>query len=150
MSFREAVAATPQLGEGSYRRGLQAVDPAYRARVQCENTRRLCGSVDIDGRLQPIFRGAQRWDYAICYRESTQRVYWVEVHPASQRGIAEVDGKFEWLQEWLAGDGRRLRSFTPRYIWISSGETTFTKASPQIRRLALKGVQTVGRILKIP
>ena len=149
MSFRNAVSRTPHLGPAAYCAGLQALEATDRERIECENTHRLCGSVNIDHALEPNQPNQRRGDYAVCYTRATQIVYWIEVHEASQRGVAALEQKFDWLQGWLGGEGYRLRAFTAHYIWISSGETTFTKGSPQVRKLAQKGVRSVGRVLRI-
>lgn len=149
MTFKQAVTATPHLGADACRPGFQALAPADRPRVECADTRSLCGSVNIDGALRPVLPDAHRWDYAICYTPASEVVYWVEVHPAATSGIAEVQRKFIWLKGWLAGDGRELRNFDSQYVWIASGKTTFTQTAPQIRNLAQQGLRAVGRVLRI-
>jgi hypothetical protein len=149
MTFEEAVVATPHLGLAAYHPGLQALKATDRARIDCANTAKLSGSVDVDAAIQPSQQDAHRWDYAIGYRRKTEAIYWVEVHPASLGDVARVRDKFLWLRAWLAGDGNRLEAFDAEFVWISSGKTTFTQASPAIRKLAQEGVRTVGRSLKI-
>jgi hypothetical protein len=149
MTFRQAVTATPQLGADSFNGGLQALEPADRARVRIADTRKISGSVDVDGALEAVFPKAHRWDYAIGYRRQSEIVYWVEVHPASTGDVVTVQAKLTWLRTWLAGDGHRLREIEARFIWISSGKTTFTQGSPTMRKLAQQGLQAVGRVLRI-
>ena len=142
MSFKTAVAETPNLGVGAFHLGLRALEPTDRARIRCADTRRLRGSVNLDSALQASHQHSHRWDYGICYSRGGEIVYWVEVHPASPRDVDAVAQKFAWLKDWLASDGYRLRAFEPQYIWISSGETSFTKGSPQVKRLAQTGVRS--------
>ena len=149
MTFKQAVAATPHLGVDAFRPGIQALKAADRARIDCADTGKLAGSVDVDAAIQPSQPNAQRWDYAIGYRRNAEVIYWVEVHPASLGDVARVRDKFLWVRAWLAGDGSRLQAFEAEFVWISSGRTTFTQSSPAIRKLAQEGVRTVGRSLKI-
>lgn len=149
MAFQEAVVATPHL-QTAFRAGIQALRAIDRTRIHCNDTRRYAGSVDVDSSLRQTYPHAHLWDYAIAYRSSQEVIYWVEVHPAHQGGVTEVITKFNWLKDWLAGEGHRLRSFPRHFIWISSGTTSFIPASPAVRRLAQLGVWSVGRILKIP
>ena len=149
MTFKQAVEAIPHLGAAAFRRGIQALTAADRARIECANSRALSGSVNIDVSLQPAFPNDPRWDYAIGYRRGRETLFWVEVHPASQGDVAEVQNKFTWLKGWLTDDGETLRQFEAQFIWISSGRTTFTQSSPTLRRLAQQGVRAVGRVLRI-
>jgi hypothetical protein len=144
MSFRQAVEATPGL-EAAYQPGLQALVAADRERITVTDTRRLCGSVDLDGALRtgPLAH-AYVWDYAVCYPKNAAGVHWIEVHPASDHGVTDLLNKLSWLKQWLAGDGHRLKPMTAAFVWISSGKTTFTKASPSARRLAQQGVYAAG------
>lgn len=149
MSFRQAVEATPSLGQEAFRSGLKALG-AYSARVRCEDPRKLKGSVDIDAALEAADRDGHRWDYAVGHEESGQdRVYWIEVHEASGHGVTALLQKLTWLKDWLAADGHRLRLLTKQYVWISSGRTTFLKTSRAARRLAQAGVVSAGRTLTL-
>jgi hypothetical protein len=73
-------------------------------------------------------------------------VFWIEVHPARTNSHRdEIRVKLDWLKTWLANDGRRLGALKRSYIWISTGESAFTAASPQIRALAQIGLMFAGR-----
>lgn len=145
MSFRAAVETTAGL-KTAYKAGLQALSEGDRGRIEVDDTRRLCGSVDLDAALRSGARANEHvWDYGVCYTEGTPKVHWIEVHPASDHGVTELLAKFDWLERWLGTDGRRLRPLTMAYVWISSGKTTFTKTAPNARRLAQAGVISAGR-----
>ena len=145
MSFRQAVEATPNLGQDAFRPGLQALG-AYSTRVRCRDTRKLKGSVNIDAALEATDRHSYRWDYAVGHEEARQdQVYWIEVHEASDHGVVALMQKVSWLKNWLAADGHRLGLLTKQYVWISSGTTTFLKTSQAARRLAQAGVLSAGR-----
>lgn len=87
MTFEEAVTFTPGLGRGACHSGLRALSATDRGRILCQDTRKLCGSVNVDRMLAGDRRHEHLWDYAICHLQSNQIVYWVEVHPASQHGV---------------------------------------------------------------
>ena len=145
MSFKEAVEATQGLGD-AYGAGLQALSAIDRARLTVGNTRHLCGSVNLDAALRTGARANEHvWDYGVCYAPGDQKIHWIEVHPASDHGVTDLQAKVAWLEQWLAGDGHRLRPLTAAYVWISSGKTTFTKTSPAAKKLAQIGVISAGR-----
>ena len=145
MSFREAIEATQGLG-AAYESGLQALAATDRARISVANTRHLCGSVNLDAALRTGARANEHvWDYGVCYTAKDHKVHWIEVHPASDHGVTDLQAKVAWLNQWLASDGHRLRPLTAAYVWISSGKTTFTKTSPAAKKLAQLGVISAGR-----
>lgn len=144
MNFKDAVQATSGLG-GALEAGLQALEAADRARITVVNPKRLCGSVNLDVALRKGARANEHvWDYGVCYSSGSQQVDWIEVHPASDHGVTDVQAKAVWLRAWLADEGRRLGPLTRAYVWVSSGRTTFTKTSPAVRKLAAQGVIAVG------
>jgi hypothetical protein len=152
MTFKRAVDETPGL-KGAYRAGLGALPAVARPRIGCNDTRPLSGSVDLDTALEQAQPQAHRWDYGIAYRVNGSResVNWVGVHPATDKEVAVVLLKLQWLLQWLSGDGHRLGQLTPRaFVWISSGRTAFTRNSPKLRALATKGVRHVGDRLLLP
>jgi hypothetical protein len=115
--------------------------------------RRLTGSADVDGALQPHAPHAHRWDFAIGYRHTNRKadcVYWVEIHTANNAEVQVVMNKLLWLRAWLAGDGIRLKRFECDFVWVSSGSTSFTQGAPQVKRFAQLGLQLKGRVLRIP
>lgn len=145
MSFKAAVEATAGL-KGRYKAGLQAMSEGDRGRLDVTDTRRLCGSVNLDAALRTGARANEHVsDYCVCHTAGSPKVHWIEVHPASNHGVTELLAKLEWLKQWLAADGSRLEPLTVAYVWISSGKTTFTKTAPNARRLAQSGVFSAGR-----
>jgi hypothetical protein len=148
VTFEQAVEETPGLAE-SLERGLRGLRAADRPRVRPANSREVVGSVDLDGALAEQQPNAPRWDYAIGYGRNGTRVYWLEVHPATDGDVGEVLRKLSWLKDWLTGDGRRLAAFPAFLVWVASEETTFTPNSPARRRLAQAGVDYAGRSLDL-
>ena len=152
MTFKEAVEQTPSL-ESSWRDGLGALRAEDKPHIKAEDTRRLCGSADVDGALQPSDPSANRWDFAIGHQHTNRKdvfIYWVETHTGSDNQIKVVLKKLEWLKAWLRRDGQRLDKFDRDMIWVSSGHTLFTKGSAQVKTLAQKGLIYSGATLRIP
>jgi hypothetical protein len=92
-AFKDAVAATPDIETGC-RAGLQALGE-HSKRIVVSDTEKLYGSVDIDTCTQTKYPNSARWDYAIAYNDE---VFFVEVHSAHTKEVAEVVKKLEWLQ----------------------------------------------------
>src|ERR1700693_3992962 len=139
MHFKRAIQCTPAIKD-AYCAGLQALRAGDRSRVIPEDARKLSGSLNIDDALLQRHPSEPRWDYGVAYKRAKAQadyVYWIEIHPARTSSHRdEVRAKFGWLKGWLAGDGNRLDRLEREFIWISSGESSFTASSPQIRSLA--------------
>ncbi|MDD2710087.1 MAG: hypothetical protein PHV34_19055 [Verrucomicrobiae bacterium] len=121
-------------------------------KLEATSTNFLRGSVDIDSALQKDQPQANRWDFAVGYQHANQGaefVYWIETHTGSDNQIKAVLKKFEWLKEWLKGDGKELAKFDKRFVWIPSGPTSFTKGSRQVRQLSEKGLFYSGSVFQI-
>ena len=108
-------------------------------------------SVDLDGALRDLHPNDPRWDYGIGVRKTknSDRVIWIEVHPASSSHIQDVLKKLEWLKEWLGSSAPRLKTISTDYVWIASGEVSISTNSPQRRKLAAKGIRFVGNRLQV-
>ena len=153
MSFREAVAQTPNL-ETAWRNGLRALRRQDRRHIEAEDPRRLRGSADVDKALQRVEPQANRWDFAIAYQHTNVRgefIYWVETHTGTDQEIEVVRKKHEWLRNWLAREGRALsaENFPQEFYWVPSGATAFTKGAKQVKILAQEGIIYTGSILRI-
>ncbi|HOU12503.1 MAG TPA: hypothetical protein PKZ84_05260 [Anaerolineae bacterium] len=86
MDFIEAIHNTPDVA-GCLQPGLQALQPAERAKITVSNTRELKGSVDIDACTKVKYPVEPRWDYVIGYQEF---VYYVEFHPAYAKEVNQI------------------------------------------------------------
>jgi hypothetical protein len=144
MCFKEAVNATAELS-GAFRPGIQAIAEADRNRLDCDNTRRLAGSVNLEECLRPIRAGEPIWDYGIgwCTNGSKECAIWIEVHPASSGHVRDVINKAKWLKDWLCDKAPALNTLTrpeDGYVWIASGRVALQRGSPQARLLAMAGV----------
>ena len=150
MRFREAVEKTEGLAE-AYRPGLRALKNVDRGRIVCRNTRNLAGSVNLDEALSDSHPNDPRWDYGIGIRNSrgSDRVTWVEVHPASSSHVQDVLSKFAWLKQWLKSSAPLLNGILAEYVWVASGSVHIPPNSPQRRKLSSKGIRFVGERLRV-
>lgn len=152
MNFKTAIRKTPCL-ENAWAEELRALRAEDKPHVAPEDPRRLTGSVDVDNALQAQEANAHRWDFAIGYRHNNRQkecIYWVEMHPASDKEVKVVLEKLRWLKSWLAGSGALLNQFERDFVWVSSGTTSFTLGAPQRKIFAQLGLQHKGRVLRIP
>jgi hypothetical protein len=152
VNFKEAVKKTPNL-ENAWVAGKGALRSQDKPHVVAGDNHRLRGSVDVDTALQKKQPNANRWDFAIGYRHANRQkdcVYWVEIHTANDKEIKVVLKKLGWLKDWLAGDGKLLAQFDRDFVWVSSGATSFTSDSPQVKQFAQLGLQHKGGVLRIP
>jgi len=152
MSFREAIASTSGLEE-AYKVGLQALRAEDKPHIDAADTRCLTGSADIDSSYRSIEPHANRWDFAIAYKHTNRAadcIYWVELHTANDSEVKVVIRKAGWLRNWLKNAGKPLANFECDIVWLSSGATSFTLASPQMKQMAQVGLQHKGSVLHIP
>ncbi len=145
--FKQAVENTPDISN-CYRPGLQALENHDRPRITLQNPRNCDGSLYIEICRQAREQGDNPWDYAIGYES---KVYFAEVHPATDGEIKVVARKLEWLKNWLDNRAPQIGSLkTEPYIWIMSGKCAFLSGSTQIKNLAKNyGLLTVSN-LKLP
>jgi hypothetical protein len=144
MGFRKAVNATQELS-GAYRSGIRALTEVDRNRVECVQTRRLRGSVNLETRLRDYYPNEPIWDYGVGWRVDMKNdcAVWIEVHPASSGHVESVINKVKWLKIWLQTTAPALGRLTRRndgYVWIASGRVLLQKTSRQARQLASVGI----------
>ncbi|MGC8640352.1 MAG: AAA family ATPase [Isosphaeraceae bacterium] len=150
MRFQAAVVGTEGLSAACCA-GLQAIDPADRARIRSQESRRLRGSVHLDRALRDDHPNAARWDYEIgrALDKRNDQIHWVEVHPAASHHVQDVIEKHRWLRDWLRGSAPLLDAMHAEYIWLASGRVSLQKNSPQRRLIAASGIRFVGEHLVI-
>jgi hypothetical protein len=117
--------------------------------LRVNRTRRITGSVDLDTALRNAFPQAARWDYGIGYSSEEEKVFWIEVHPASSLHVNEVISKLQWLKQWLLTQATNLDNLPRQFIWIASGNVSLQPGSPQRKRLALNGLLFAGETFSI-
>ena len=125
------------------RKGLRGIKNVDRHRVHCSNTRRLRGSVDLDGALRLSHPNDPRWDYAIGITANlgSEVVIWLEVHPASSRHVDEVLRKLQWLRNWLTDSAPTLKGLRGHFHWVATGTVAFRRGSREEKRIAEKGLR---------
>ena len=149
MTFRQAVEATPELA-GAYQRGLRALREADRNKITATSSRNLRGSIDLDTTLAARYPNDPRWDYGVAASLNGQeRVYWIEVQPATEGEIGAIRAKFNWLKAWLGSSAQALNVLPKEFVWVTSGHSALTQRSPRLRQLALEGVAFRSRYLRI-
>jgi hypothetical protein len=150
-NFHQKVESIPAL-VGHWKEGLQALRPEDKPHIEAEDTRKLRGSVDVDKAYQKLAPQDNRWDFAIAYQHSNRTdefVYWVELHTASDSQIKVVIKKAQWLLDWLRNEGKPVADLEKSVVWVSSGHTSFTRGSSQMKQIAQAGLKYVGNKLKI-
>ena len=145
MDFIAAVHNTPDLA-GCLQSGLQALQPAERARLDVSNSRALKGSVNIDTCTKAKYPAEPRWDYVIGFQES---VYYIEFHPAKAGEVNTVLAKHQWVQRWQAHTPLKELQNESTYHWIASGDIGFTRGSKYSRLLSQQGIQMPVKRLKL-
>jgi len=152
VKFKDAVLATPDVKK-CWCKGLQALIKEDRKHIHAEDSNQLTGSVAIDEALRTKYPNCNRWDYAVGYRHSnsqTDKVYFVEVHPASGKQIKVILNKLAWLKQWLNNSAKTLNPLPKKFVWVSSSKVQITSTSPQGKIVAQKRIVFAGRVLKIP
>jgi hypothetical protein len=148
LSFKEAVASTKDI-ENCYQLGLKAFG-THSGKINLQNPKKCCGSVDIDGSVAKKYPQDSRWDYAICYNNV---VFFVEVHSAYTGEVHAVLKKLQWLKDWLINHAPAINNLkaiyrTP-YYWIQSNGNHILPNSPQARQIAAKGLRPIS-VLQLP
>lgn len=139
-TFQSVVQQTSDISK-SYKSGLCAIRNSERKSIQVKDTRSVDGSVDIDSATKQMYPTASRWDYVIGYK---QKVYFVEVHPASTSNVSEMEAKLKWLKAWLRNHAVILDQYpagTPKFLWAATPSGVhILKTSPEYRKLASLGI----------
>ncbi|NJL18958.1 MAG: ATP-binding protein [Bdellovibrionaceae bacterium] len=151
MTFQKAVDKIPQLN-GAFKAGMEALRSRDASHINAEDTRKICGSIDLDAAYTPVDPHGNRWDYGIAYQHINRRkevVYWVETHTADTSEFKVVIRKARWLLNWLKADGRPAATLERDIYWVASGATKLSLGAPQRRQMAEVGLQYAGSVLRI-
>ncbi len=143
--FEETVAKVPDIA-GGYHQGLQALESRDLQYVSVSDSRSLDGSVAIDSCTKSKYPSGNRWDYVISYKE---RAYFMEVHPATNGSVIEMDAKLKWVKDWLKDKAPALDSYpsgNPRFTWVHSGRYGLLKSTSEYRKAAKLGLIPVKRL----
>jgi hypothetical protein len=144
-SFAAAVQAIPAIRD-HLKPGLQALGRSESSKVVIADTRRLAGSVDIDGALKQIAPNDARWDYVVGVSQppAPDLPTFIEFHPANSTSVREIIGKATWLKDWLRSDALPLLELAggrPRLVWVATGRIAFRRGTKAERQLAQSGIR---------
>jgi hypothetical protein len=139
MSFRDDVVATSDI-DGCYQGGLSGIKSSEKSYFSFSDSRKICGSVDIDSCVKSKYPHDNRWDYVIGY---DGKAYFVEIHPASTSEVGTMILKLNWLKRWLRSQSSPLKG---SFHWVASGKVAIAKGSPQARKLASSGIVGPKRV----
>lgn len=137
--FEQTVSVVSDIA-GGYRRGLGALSGAYSKYVGAADNRMIDGSVDIDNCTKNKYPSANRWDYVISY---SGKAYYLEVHPATEGTVKEMEAKLKWLKDWLKSKAIALDEYPsgkPRFTWVHSGKCGLSKTSSEFKKAAMLGL----------
>lgn len=137
-AFQQAVEMTPAIA-GAYHNGLQALEPADRARL--DDKQLASGSLFLDKTLKKAkgHATAPRWDYAIGLETDDagrEVVLWLEVHHPASKQAKKVIAKLNWLKAWLANEAPRLAAMPRRFVWLLSSNESNPNDRQRRTRLA--------------
>lgn len=157
-ALASAIEQAPAAIRSALRPGLGAMRSPHASKVRPANARHLTGSLDVDGALasDPVHGAAHRWDYGVGYGASTdtERVVWIEVHPASTSDVKTVLAKLAWLKRYLADEAPELAQLTrraPRWVWLATDAGTHIRAGTSASRLlAQHGLRLPTRVVDLP
>lgn len=137
------VAIESDLGEETFKKGLQALKATDRSLIRLENSRLCHGSADIDSCLSAQQPQASRWDYVIAHN---QKLHFVEVHPAHTSEVSQIKKKKDWLTAWLKNAELGKLDVNRRFHWVASGKIAITRNSKQARAAAQMGLMPVRQL----
>ena len=134
-AFRDAIEAADHL---RWRGGLQAVKRGEgKGQIVARDSLCLLGSADIDGDCTAAQPNSERWDYVIGYNRFGKAVaHYVEVHSAQTSEVSKIEGKLQWLLDFLRQDHQQeLKRLPAEFHWVASGRINIPRHTPQFRRL---------------
>ena len=134
-TLKEAVDGTPDVG-GNHKNGLSALRGSDRGLIVVPDTRKISGSLDIDGATERLYPKESRWDYAVEY---DGEVFFIEVHPASTTEIKALIKNYDWLKNWLKTKAPRIDALKAKskhpYHWVHTGSSKILKSSRHYKEL---------------
>lgn len=71
------------------------------------------------------------------------KVCYCEVHPAETSEVTKMIGKLAWLKQWLKDKApylNALPSYSPKYVWVSSGRSKVLPTSREAKRISSSGI----------
>ncbi len=119
---------------------LNALQRDERGKIICANLPDLqSGDIDTFYKKVREHSNATRWDY-ILFRNSDQRVWYVEFHEGTSDGYSDVVKKLQWLKIMINDPSTELCVFrnlcSVEYFWLRTGKNMLHPASKQAKQLA--------------
>ena len=147
MTFSAAIRAVPAL-QNWHRSGIDALEDSHRPMLDAPTA---TGSIDIDKALDSPGLGmhnAHRYDYGVGLpprvhvrgtpgpRPSrSERVTWIEVHPARTDQISAMLAKRQSLKDWMVTNSESLLRMTDEFVWIPSDRQDIPPRDPRRKQL---------------
>ena len=147
-TFPNAVHACDDIHNQYLKNGLGALTSKYRQKVTQGEDVKISGSVYLDEAIGQS--GEKCVDFAIGVQvmsKEDDRVIFLEIHPATDKEVIAIVGKFDFILKWLTQGGVSLGQLKRKHIWIASGSSHLSPAS--IRKLNALGVVFLGGHLAI-
>lgn len=144
-AFQTAVEGTPEIKD-AYCVGLKGIESTDRSKVKAVDTQSVDGSLNIDATVKALYPADNRWDYAVSY---SGKVYFFEVHPATDGEIETMRRKLSWLKTWLKVKAPLLNAlpkFEKPFCWIPSGKTGFLSTAATRKKIALLGLDFQNQV----
>ena len=145
MTFQQAVIVTQDIKTG-YQSGLAALG-VYSNKVSVADTTKLQGSVDIDACTTAKYPHANRWDYALAYKDE---VFFIEVHSAITSEVKIVLKKFQWLKDWLINEAPEINHLKSKsrnpFVWVQTKNFQILKTSPQYFMAVQAGILPIKKL----
>ena len=137
MTFKEKVEKIEAI-KNCYCEGLNAIEKKNKNYLRFSNSRSIEGSVNLDKCLKNTCPNDNRWDYAIGYKN---KVYFVEIHPATKNEIDTVFKKLEWLKR---NKQNTVFKSDNNYYWIGTDGVKISPSSNDYKKIAKSGIKLIG------
>lgn len=139
MTFKDAVAATPDVKDG-YCIGLTAFGN-YASKIKVPEQSQIDGSLDIDSTTRELYPNECRWDYALGYNGE---VFYIEIHSAITSEVAKMLKKLEWIKTWLPQKAPLINRLTTKnksaFFWVQSSNFNIPKHTTQYKMIVQKKI----------
>ncbi len=136
MTFKEKVEKIEAI-KNCYCEGLGGIEKKDRKKIDFSNSRSIEGSVNLDKCLKKACPNDNRWDYAIGYKN---KVYFVEIHPATAGERKKVFKKLEWLKR---NKQNTVFKSDNNYYWIGTNGIKILPSSKYYKEIKKKGIMLI-------
>ncbi len=137
--MQAAACHTPHVAH-AWKPGLRAIKNVERQKFVIKKGNNIDGSIDIDAATKELYPNDYRWDYAIGVNG---KVFFVEIHPATESEVDTVICKLKWLKQWLNNKApciKALQHPIAPFFWLFTNRNMIPKNSKKLRALAQNGI----------